>query len=83
MIPIDNETFNNLDWQAVDGMQVGSLLQGLQIIEAEPTDYPLTDSVIIYARNNDTGEIKVIDIGMDLITDEETEDSFYIRIATV
>lgn len=83
MIPINDETFNNLDWQAVDGMQVDSLLQGLQIIEAEPTDYPLTDSVIIYARNNDTGEIKVIDIGMDLITDEETEDSFYIRIATV
>jgi len=83
MIPINDETFNNLDWQAVDGMQVDSLLQGLQIIWAEPTDYPLTDSVIIYARNNDTGEIKVIDIGMDLITDEETEDSFYIRIATV
>ena len=83
MIPINDETFNNLDWQAVDGMQVDSLLQGLQIIGAEPTDYPLTDSVIIYARNNDTGEIKVIDIGMDLITDEETEDSFYIRIVTV
>ena len=83
MIPINDETVNNLDWQAVDGMQVDSLLQGLQIIGAEPTDYPLTDSVIIYARNNDTGEIKVIDIGMDLITDEETEDSFYIRIATV
>ena len=39
MIPINDETFNNLDWQAVDGMQVDSLLQGLQIIGAEPTDY--------------------------------------------
>lgn len=83
MIPIDDETFNNLDWQAVDGMQVDSLLQGLQIIGAEPTDYPLTDSVIIYARNNNTGEIKVIYIGTDPITDKETEDPFYIRTATV
>ena len=39
--------------------------------------------MIIYARNNDTGEIKVIDIGMDPITGEETEDPFYIRTATV
>lgn len=83
MIPIDDNTYNNLIWEDVDGQSLDSLLQDLQIMGAEPTDYPLTDSVIIYARNNDTGEIKVIDIGMDPITGEETEDPFYIRTATV
>lgn len=83
MIPINDEIFNNLDWKLVDGEQIDSILEGLQIIGAEPAGYPLTDSVIIYATNNETGQFKVIDIGIDLMQADQTENPLYIGLATL
>ena len=48
MIPIDDITFNNLEWNQVDGSQLDSLLEGSLIIGAEPTDYPLSGVLFIY-----------------------------------
>ena len=83
MTPIDDITFNNLEWNQVDGSQLDSLLEGSLIIGAEPTDYPLTDAVIIYARDNITGVIKIIEIGTDPCKYSKTDNNFYIRMATL
>lgn len=76
MIPFTDETFNNLRWKPVDGMELDSLIQGLTVVGAEPTDYPQTDAITLYLRAED-GSIVALDIGTD------TEDSsFYMRTAT-
>ena len=83
MIPIDDNTYNNLIWEDVDGQSLDSLLQGLQIIGAEPIDYPLTDGVVIYAKDTRTDKLIIIDIGADPFPPEEPENPFYIKTATV
>lgn len=83
MIPIDDNTYNNLMWENVDGQSLDSLLQGLQIMGAEPIDYPLTDGVIIYAKNTRTDKLIIINIGADPLSPEESGSPFYISIATV
>lgn len=83
MIPIDDNTYNNLMWENVDGQSLDSLLQGLQIMGAEPIDYPLTDGVIIYAKNTRTDKLIIINIGADQLSPEESGSPFYISIATV
>lgn len=83
MIPIDDNTYNNLIWEDVDGQSLDSLLQGLQIVGAEPIDYPLTDGVVIYAKDTRTDKLIIIDIGADPFPPEESENPFYIKTATV
>ena len=83
MIPIDDNTYNNLIWEDVDGQNLDSLLQGLQIIGAEPIDYPLTDGVVIYAKDTRTDKLIIIDIGVDPFSPDESANPFYIKIATV
>jgi len=77
MIPFTDNTFNALSWKPVDGMELDSLIQGLTVVGAEPTDYPLTDAITLYLRDR-SGAILALDIG----TDPETENGFYIRKAT-
>ena len=75
MIPFTDDTFNNLRWKTADGMELDSLLQGLTVVGAEPTDYPLTDAITLYFRAK-SGAILALDIGTD------TGENFYIRTAT-
>lgn len=77
MIPFTDQTFNSLRWKRVDGMELDSLLQGLEVVGAEPTDYPLTDAVTLYFKDR-SGAILALDIG----TDPDTSTGFYIRKAT-
>ena len=77
MIPFTDNAFNALSWEPVDGMELDSLIQGLEVVGAEPTDYPLTDAITLYLRAKD-GAILALDIG----TDTDTENGFYIRKAT-
>ena len=81
MIPIDDSTFNNLEWKPVDGMKVDALLQDTQVIGAEPTDYPLTNSMIIYVMNNQAGTVMAVEIGTDQTIDSTAP--LYINIATI
>lgn len=83
MIPIDDNTYNNLIWEDVDGRSLDSLLQDLQIMGAEPIDYPLTDGVVIYAKDTRTDKLIIIDIGVDLFPPDESANPFYIKISTV
>lgn len=73
MIPLSADSFNALRWKPVDGMELDSLIQGLTVVGAEPTDYPLTDAITLYLRAKD-GAILALDIG--------TSTGFYIRKAT-
>lgn len=77
MIPLSADSFNALRWKPVDGMELDSLIQGLTVVGAEPTDYPLTDAITLYLRAKD-GAILALDIG----TDPDTSTGFYIRKAT-
>lgn len=83
MIPIDDNTYNNLIWEDVDGQSLDSLLQDLQIMGAEPIDYPLTDGVVIYAKDTRTDKLIIIDIGVGPFPPDESANPFYIKIATV
>lgn len=83
MIPIDDNTYNNLIWEDVDGQSLDSLLQDLQIMGAEPIDYPLTDGVVIYAKDTRTDKLIIIDIGVDPFSPDESANPFYIKIAIV
>ena len=83
MIPIDDNTYNNLIWEDVDGQSLDSLLQDLQIMGAEPIDYPLTDGVVIYAKDTRTDKLIIIDIGVDPFPPDESANPFYIKIAIV
>jgi len=53
MIPLTDNVFNRLSWEPVDGMSLDKLIEGLTVIGAEPTDYPLTDAVTIYLRDRE------------------------------
>lgn len=75
MISLSDDSFNALSWKPVDGMELDSLIQGLTVVGAEPTDYPLTDAITLYLRAKD-GAILALDIGTD------TSTGFYIRKAT-
>ena len=80
MIPITDRVFNNLSWEPVDGMSLDKLLEGLTVIVAEPTDYPLTDAVTLYLKDRE-GDILALDIGADIFNTEPEENPFYINMA--
>lgn len=80
MIPITDNVFNNLSWEPVDGESLDRMLEGLTVIGAEPTDYPLTDAVIIYLKDRE-GDILALDIGADIDNTEPERNPFYINIA--
>lgn len=77
-ILLPDNIFDFLRWGTVDGMEVGTLIQGATVIGAEPIDYPLTDGVLLYLRD-ERGHTLVLDIG----TDSTEDNSFYIRKATI
>lgn len=80
MIPLTDRVFNNLSWEPVDGINLDKLLEGLTVIGAEPTDYPLTDAVILYLRNRE-GDILALDIGVDIFNTDPKGNPFYISMA--
>lgn len=80
MIPISETEFNNLKWEKVDGLEVDRLITGLEVVGAEPTDYPITDGLIIYLKDPE-GNIIALDIGADLYTEDPEENPFYIAVA--
>ena len=79
MIPVNDEVFNSLCWEAVDGLELDGVISGLTVIGAEPIDYPLTDGITLYAKDS-TGKLLVFDIGVDPCSEEP---SFYVRKATI
>ena len=80
MIPIADTEFNRLSWEQVDGLEVDRIITGLEVVGAEPTDYPLTDGLTIYLRDK-AGKILALDIGADIYTVDPEENPFYIAIA--
>ena len=60
-LPTEDEAYNNLEYSPVDGEALDALIEGMEVIGAEPTDYPLTDGITIYLRASD-GSIKALDI---------------------
>lgn len=87
MIPeilMDDEVYNNLRWEDVDGSKLDKLIEGMTVIGSEPIDYPLTDGIDIYLRGKD-GFIYALEIGYydDFVRDAETENPFYVKMAKV
>jgi hypothetical protein len=80
MIPITDTEFNRLSWEQVDGLTVDRLITGLEVVGAEPTDYPVTDGLTIYLKDKE-GNITALDIGADIYTEDPAENPFYIAIA--
>lgn len=80
MIPLNDNEFNRLSWEQVDGLAVDSLITGLEVVGAEPTDYPVTDGLTIYLKDAQ-GNITALDIGADIYTEDPDENPFYIAIA--
>ena len=80
MIPLTDNVFNSLSWEPVDGMSIDKAIEGLTVIGAEPTDYPLTDALTIYFRDRD-GAILALDIGADIFNSEPEGNPFYINMA--
>lgn len=79
-LPTEDEDYNNLEYAPVDGEALDALIAGMEVIGAEPTDYPLTDGVTIYLRGKD-GNIKALDIGADIFNTETEENPFYVSMA--
>lgn len=80
MIPLNDNEFNRLSWEQVDGLKVDSLITGLEVVGAEPTSYPVTDGLTIYLKDTE-GNITALDIGADIYTEDPDENPFYIAIA--
>lgn len=79
MIPLSDNKFDRLSWEQVDGQKVDSLITGLEVVGAEPVDYPVTDGLIIYLKDTE-GNITALDIG-NTYTEDPDENPFYIAIA--
>ena len=86
MIPeilMDDEVYNNLRWEDVDGSKLDKLIEGMTVIGSEPIDYPLTDGIDIYLRGK-YGAIYALEICYDnFARDTETENPFYVKLAKV
>jgi len=80
MIPLTDNVFNRLSWEPVDGQSLDGLIEGLTVIGAEPTDYPLTDAVTIYLKDRE-GAVLALDIGADIFNTEPGGNPFYINMA--
>ena len=80
-LPTEDEDYNNLEYSPVDGEALDALIEGMEVIGAEPTDYPLTDGITIYLRASD-GSIKALDIGTDIYSTDPEENPFYVSVAT-
>jgi len=79
MIPLSDNKFDRLSWEQVDGQKVDSLITGLEVVGAEPIDYPVTDGLIIYLKDTE-GNTTALDIG-NAYTEYPDENPFYIAIA--
>lgn len=82
MIPVNDETFNNLKWKHIDGLELDKTIEGLTVIGSEPTDYPLTDGITIYLKKPN-GAMIALDIGADFYTAESDDNPFYTHIADI
>lgn len=80
-LPEEDEAYNSLEYDPVDGEALNHIIEGMEVIGAEPTDYPDTDGITIYLRAKDNS-IKALDIGADIFNIEPEENPFYIRLAT-
>ena len=80
MIPLNDNEFNRLSWEQVDGLKVDSLITGLEVVGAETTSYPVTDGLTIYLKDTE-GNITALDIGADIYTEDPDENPFYIAVA--
>ena len=80
-LPTEDKDYNNLEYSPVDGEALDALIEGMEVIGAEPIDYPLTDGITIYLRAKD-GSTKALEIGTDIFNTEPEENPFYISMAT-
>lgn len=78
MIPIDDRTFDALEWAEVDGAELHNIITGQTITGAEPIDYPDTDGILISLQHRTTGAVTVLEVIHDSLTD-----GFYIHLAKV
>lgn len=78
LIPIDDHTFDTLEWDAVDGAELHNIITGQTITGAEPIDYPDTDGILISLKDPDTGTARILEILYDSLSAD-----FYIHIARV
>lgn len=81
MIPIDDDTFNNMVFEPVkaDMVALDKKLAGYIVAGIEPIDAPLTDAINIYFKNPATDEIFVLAVGLNDFPLEEN--NFYCALA--
>lgn len=82
MITIADEIFNNLNWKPIDGEKLDAKITGLTVVGSEPTDYPLTDGVTLYLKD-EAGKLLALDIGADFNTSGNDDNPFYIQLANI
>lgn len=82
MIQVTDKTFNRLTWGTLDAMDLDSLITGMEIVGAEPTDYPATDGLTIYLRSK-SGELYALDTGYDPYMTEQPDPPVYIHWAKI
>ena len=66
MAIITDKTFNTLVWHPIDPKIIGGVIAGLEVLGAEPVDYPLTDGIVIYLKDKRGGKL-----ALDLSTQED------------
>lgn len=68
-----NSIYNSIKWRKTDGARLDKLLTGCTITGAELIDYPFTDGVIIYMKNE-----KGRALALQIESDPDELDSFLI-----
>ncbi|MBQ9662146.1 MAG: hypothetical protein IJV40_03205 [Oscillospiraceae bacterium] len=61
--------------EVIDGQNLGAVLQGFTITDAEPINYPLTDGVLLSLFSPETGDSYVLEIGFDAMEFDPNSDS--------
>jgi len=75
---IEDEIYNSLKWENIDGLKLSSFLKGYTIVEAEPIDYPLTDGILLLLKGRE-GEYIALEIGAE--EGQRKAPPLYIRYA--
>lgn len=76
---IDDQTFNKLNWDRVDELELDTLIKDATILGTDAVDYPLTDAVILYIKTP-SGELYALQFEVDLYN-PDAEDAIRVLLA--
>ncbi len=83
MLPkeLTGDVFDNLKWETVDGEELDKIIEGMTVIGSEPIDYPATNGILSYLKDNNN-TIYAVEIGYENSIDEDGN-PFYVSMAKI